>query len=101
MVEKIEIQKGFAPISSTTKVRNVKKQNSHLHQRRFQEELQEEEKKKNSEGDDVFDDPKRHEDSPAEKNITRSDGTEENETDIKGRTVYNANIQGKLIDIIV
>lgn len=101
MVEKIEIQKGFTPISSTAKVRNVKKQNSNLQHRRFNRELQEEENKKKGKDNDVFDDQEIVNENLVEEQIEQSESTEENETNIKSRTGEKGNIQGNLIDIIV
>ena len=101
MVEKIEIQKGFTPISSTAKVRNVKKQNSNLQQRRFKRELQEEENKKRSKGKHEFDDQEINGDMLTRKEVPELDSIEIQEADIKGETGDKSNIQGKLIDVIV
>jgi hypothetical protein len=101
MVEKIEIQKGFAPLSSTAKVRNVKKQNNNMQQRRFERELQEEESKKRSKGKHTFDDQEISDEKLVSRQIPGPDSIENQETDIKNKTGNKGNIQGKLIDIVV
>ena len=99
MVEKIEIQKGFAPISSTAKVRNVKKQNSNMNQRRFDRQLQEEENKKGKQGNHTFEDQEINDEKVIRKQMSEPDNMEDPETDMKNKT--RGNTQGKLIDIIV
>ncbi|MBW1700759.1 MAG: hypothetical protein JRJ69_02295 [Deltaproteobacteria bacterium] len=99
MVEKIEIQKGFAPISSTAKVRNVKKQNPNMNQRRFDRQLQEEENKKRKQGKHTFEDQEINDEKVIRKQMSEPDNMEDPESDMKSKT--RGNTQGKLIDIIV
>lgn len=101
MVEKIELQKGFTPISSTGKVRNLKKQNGNLQQRKFGRELQEEENKKDSEGGHEFHDQHAEDEDLIEKRNLGPDSVEIQDNDIKKVKKDDGTIQGKIVDIIV
>ncbi len=99
MVEKIEVQKIFAPLSSTARVKGLKRQNNNPQQREFENQLreEEEEKKKRKQAGQGSEPLARYDEK--QEGMPGSEGGADLESD---RKMEKGNrVQGKLIDIMV
>jgi ribosomal protein L14E/L6E/L27E len=99
MVEKMDMQKIFSPISPPAKVKKVKQQHPDMQQKRFASQLQQEtEKKKKGKQNRNLPEVTKIEEEGKRKKVFEKDDRESHNTEVKQEKEAS---QGKLIDIVV
>lgn len=99
MVDTIDLQKVFPPVSSAGKVKQVKQRHATMQERKFAQHLQEKGKRGKEDGKDPPEDAEELEETPEQRR--RSRAATEGSQNTSGQENLHEGTTGKLIDIVV